>query len=251
MLRQINATAGDAQLFGRLAGFVLYASPALRADTGVIMRNQRGQAGLWGYAISGDLPIVLLKVSDAANVDLARQLIRCHSYWRLKGLVVDLVIWNEDHVGYRQRLQDQIMGLIATSEASAIDRPGGIFVRYADQISIEDRTLLQAVARIIITDRRGTLAEQIGRRKLSDRSVARLATTRTHRPEPPLSPPPQRPELIFGNRLGGFSADGRSLRRSEDVWPCPRQTAPHGRSSRPGVRCRPKVEQARPVPELR
>ncbi|MDP9199234.1 MAG: cyclic beta 1-2 glucan synthetase [Pseudomonadota bacterium] len=210
MLRQINATPGDAQIFGRLAGFVLYANPALRADADVMMRNQRGQAGLWGYAISGDLPIVLLKVSDGANVDLARQLIRCHSYWRLKGLVVDLVIWNEDHVGYRQRLQDQIMGLIATGiEASSIDRPGGIFVRYADQISIEDRTLLQAAARIIISDRRGTLAEQVGRRKLADRSVARLATTRTHRPEPPAPPQPQRPELILGNPLGGFSADGR------------------------------------------
>jgi cellobiose phosphorylase len=210
MLRQINATAGDAQIFGRLAGFVLYANPALRADAGVMMRNQRGQSGLWGYAISGDLPIVLLKVSDSANVELARQLIRCHSYWRLKGLVVDLVIWNEDHVGYRQRLQDQIMGLIATGiEASAIDRPGGIFVRYADQISSEDRILLQAAARIIISDRRGTLAEQVGRRKLSDRSVARLATTRTHRPEPPAPPQPQRPELVFGNPLGGFSADGR------------------------------------------
>jgi cellobiose phosphorylase len=210
MLRQINATAGDAQIFGRLAGFVLYANPALRADAGVMMRNQRGQAGLWGYAISGDLPIVLLKVSDGANVDLARQLIRCHSYWRLKGLVVDLVIWNEDHVGYRQRLQDQIMGLIATGiEASAIDRPGGIFVRYAEQISSEDRTLLQAAARIIISDRRGTLAEQVGRRKLSDRSVARLATTRTHRPEPPAPPQPQRPELVLGNPFGGFSADGR------------------------------------------
>ena len=72
--------------------------------------------------------------------------IRCHAYWRLKGLVVDLVIWNEDHVGYRQRLQDQIMGLIATgSEATRSTGPGGIFVRSAEQISNEDRMLLQAV----------------------------------------------------------------------------------------------------------
>ncbi len=209
MLRQINATAGDAQIYGRLAGFVLYANPSLRADAGIMMRNQRGQAGLWGYAISGDLPIVLLKISDAAHVELARQLIRCHAYWRLKGLVVDLVIWNEDHVGYRQRLQDQIMGLIATGiEANAIDRPGGIFVRYAEQISNEDRTLLQAVARIIISDRRGTLAEQVGRRKLADRSVARLASTRVHRPEPAVLPESSGAGLILGNPLGGFTPDG-------------------------------------------
>ena len=65
-----------------------------------------------------------------------RQLVQAHAYWRLKGLAVDLVIWNEDHAGYRQALQDQIMGLIAAgSEANVIDKPGGIFVRAAQQMS--------------------------------------------------------------------------------------------------------------------
>ena len=40
---------------------------------------------------------------DVANIDLVRQLVQAHAYWRLKGLAVDLVIWNEDHAGYRQR----------------------------------------------------------------------------------------------------------------------------------------------------
>ncbi len=209
MLRQINATPGDAHIYGRLAGSVLYANPTLRADASVLLRNRRGQAGLWGYAISGDLPIVLLTIADGTHVELARQLIRCHAYWRLKGLVVDLVIWNEDHIGYRQRLQDQIMGLIATGiEANAIDRPGGIFVRYAEQISNEDRTLLQAAARVIISDSRGTLAEQVSRRALADKSVARLAPTRTHREEPEAPVEPPRGELMLGNAFGGFTADG-------------------------------------------
>ena len=64
-LRQINATEADAQLYGRLAGSVLYANAALRAEAGVLRSNRRGQSGLWGYAISGDLPIVLLQISDA------------------------------------------------------------------------------------------------------------------------------------------------------------------------------------------
>jgi cyclic beta-1,2-glucan glucanotransferase len=209
MLAQINATAGDAQLYRHLASSVLYGNAALRAESGVLLQNRRGQSGLWGYAISGDLPIVLLKIGDASHIDLARQVIRCYTYWRLKGLVVDLVIWHEEHVSYRQRLQDQIMGLIATGiEASAIDRPGGIFVRFAEQISFEDRTLLQAVARVIISDSRGTLLEQVGRRGLADKSVSRLATTRTHRPEPAAAPDRMRPDLILGNHLGGFTPDG-------------------------------------------
>ena len=129
-LRQINATEADAQLYGRRAGSVLYANGTLRAEPSIIMRNRRGQSGLWGYAISGDLPIVLVQIANPDNIDLVRQLVQAHAYWRLKGLIVDLVIWNEDHAGYRQQLQDQITGLITAGvEANVIDRPGGIFVR--------------------------------------------------------------------------------------------------------------------------
>jgi cyclic beta-1,2-glucan synthetase len=132
LLRQLNASEADAQLYGRLASSIIYANASLRADPSVLIKNRRGQSGLWGYAISGDLPIVLLRIEDPANIDLVRQLVQAHAYWRLKGLAVDLVIWNEDHAGYRQVLHDQIMGLIAAgTEANVIDRPGGIFVRPA------------------------------------------------------------------------------------------------------------------------
>src|SRR6202171_2205102 len=165
VLRQLNASEADAQLFGRLAGSVLYANASLRAEAGILRNNQRGQSGLWGYAISGDLPIVLLQISDATNVDLVRQMVQAHAYWRLKGLAVDLMIWNEDHSGYRQLLHDQIMGLVASGvEAHVLDRPGGIFVRRAEQIATEDRILMQSVARVIISDSKGSFADQITRR---------------------------------------------------------------------------------------
>ena len=209
-LRQINATEADAQLYGRLAGSVIYANSSLRADASVLIKNRRGQSGLWGYAISGDLPIVLLQIGDPANIDLVRQLVQAHAYWRLKGLAVDLVIWNEDHAGYRQLLHEQIMGLIAAGiEANVTDRPGGIFVRPADQISNEDRILLQTVARAIITDSRGTLADQINRRGLAEVTVPRLTPTRTRRAEPPAIAALPRHDLIFFNGLGGFTPDGR------------------------------------------
>lgn len=209
VLRQLNATEADAQLYARLAGAVIHANALLRADAAVLVRNRRGQSGLWGYAISGDLPIVLLQIGDAANIDLVRQLVQAHAYWRLKGLAVDLVIWNEDHAGYRQRLQDQIMGLIASGiEASVIDRPGGIFVRLAEQISSEDRILLQSVARAVINDCLGTLAEQLDRRSHSETRVPRLVPSRRYRPEAPPAATPPGVDLQLFNGLGGFSADG-------------------------------------------
>jgi len=76
LLRQLNATEADSQLYARLASSVMYANASLRADPAVLLKNRRGQSGLWGYAISGDLPIVLLQIGDAANIDLVRQLVQ-------------------------------------------------------------------------------------------------------------------------------------------------------------------------------
>ena len=210
VLRQLNATEADAQLYARLASSVIYANGGMRAAAAVLVRNRRGQSGLWGYAISGDLPIVLLQIGDAANIDLVRQLVQAHAYWRLKGLAADLVIWNEDHAGYRQQLHDQITGLITSGiEASVIDRPGGIFVRSAEQISSEDRILFQSVARAVITDSQGTLEEQIDRRSPAEPRVPRLAPTRRYRPDAPAADILPRRNLILSNGLGGFTPDGR------------------------------------------
>jgi cellobiose phosphorylase len=210
LLRQINATEADAQLYATLAGSVIYANPSLRADAAIVARNRRGQSGLWGYAISGDLPIVLLQIAEPANIDLVRHLVQAHAYWRLKGLAVDLVIWNEDHAGYRQLLHEQIMGLVAAGvEANVAERPGGIFVRPAENISAEDRVLFQAVSRAVISDARGPLAEQVSRRGVTPVLVPRLAPTRGRRAAPPAATGPPRTDLLFFNGLGGFTPDGR------------------------------------------
>ncbi|MEP7151996.1 MAG: glucoamylase family protein, partial [Nitrospira sp.] len=224
VLRQLNTTEADAQLYGRLAGSILYANASMRAEAAVLSKNRRGQSGLWGYAISGDLPILLLQIADPSNIDLVRQLVQAHAYWRLKGLAVDLVIWNEDHAGYRQVLHDQIMGLIAAGvEAHVIDRPGGIFVRAAEQMSVEDRLLQQSVARIVLTDRRGTLMDQITRVAPPAAQAYRFKPTRTHRPDLP-APIEARQDLLFYNGLGGFSSDGREYvitTSPEHVTPAP------------------------------
>ncbi|OHD67901.1 MAG: cyclic beta 1-2 glucan synthetase [Spirochaetes bacterium RBG_16_49_21] len=210
VLRQLNATEADAQLYGHLAGSIIYAHSSLRADPGIIARNRRGQSSLWGYSISGDVPIVLLRIENTANINLARQLIQAHYYWRLKGVAVDLVIWNEDRAGYRQLLHDQIMGLLATgAETNVTDRPGGIFVRSSDQISDEDRILIQTAARAIISDDRGTLAEQINRRGGARKPVPQLVPARSIRAEPSAVTALPRPDLMFFNGYGGFTPDGR------------------------------------------
>jgi len=207
VLRHLNASEADAQVFGRLASSVVYSSALRRAAPSVIARNQLGQPGLWRFSISGDLPIVLIRIGDLNRIDLIKQVLQAHAYWRMKGLAAELVIINEDFSGYRAVLHDLIMGLInAGPDAQIIGKPGGVFVLRAEELSGDERVLFQTVARIVFTDTAETLIEQVERRlsaeRVSDRfePVLQAAVERIH-------PLPER-ERIFCNGLGGFTPDG-------------------------------------------
>ncbi len=207
-LHHLNASQVEAQLYGRLAGALIFADPARRASAAILLNNRRGQNGLWSYGISGDAPIVLLRISDPEKVELVRQLIRAHAYWRMKGLTVDLVILNEDVSTYRQPLHDQITSLISSGiEAQMLDKPGGIFVRRLEQIPNEDRVLLHSAARIVLDDEKGTLAEQMEHHGAIEPMVPALAVTR--RASAGLAPPQPALDLQFFNGFGGFTRDGR------------------------------------------
>lgn len=208
VLRHLNASEADAQVYGRLATSVIYGNALRRAAPSVIARNQLGQSGLWRFIVSGDLPIVLIRIGDLNRIDLVKQVLQAHAYWRMKGLIADLVIVNEDFSGYRAVLQDQIMGLInAGPEPQILDKPGGVFVRRAEELSEEDRVLFQTVARVVLTDTAETLAEQVERRVPAERVPDRLKPLLQPATEPayPLSARVR----IFCNGLGGFTPDGR------------------------------------------
>ena len=228
-LRHLNVTETDAQAFSRLAGSVVYANALRRAPPGTIVRNQSRQSGLWRFGISGDLAIVLLHVSDVNRVDRAKYFLQAHAYWRLKGLPTDLVIINEDFSGYRAVLQDVLTGLInARPKLPDSDSAGAVFVRRADELSEDERVLLQTVARIVFDDtenpveplerRKANLLPAIERRLSSllptvDRRLSAMLPMDRLDPVEPVSVEAVVPlatrERLFDNGLGGFSSDGR------------------------------------------
>ena len=208
-LRHLNATEAEAQLYARLAGALIYADPARRATPGVsAQQSPRAKRPLEPTAFRATRRWFSLRISDSEKIEIVRQLIQAHSYWRMKGLAVELVILNEDVSVYRQSLQDQITSLIASGiEAQMLDKPGGIFVRRLEQIPNDDRVLLQAAARIVLDDESGTLAEQLEQRSVLEPLGPGIdAQPRSAVADLPAPLPPR--ELIFENGLGGFTRDG-------------------------------------------
>jgi cyclic beta-1,2-glucan synthetase len=197
----------EAHLFQSLASRVLYSDRTLRPPAGVLARQMGGPDALWAHGISGDLPI-----DQPEDVGIVRQLLRAHEYWRMKRLAVDLVILNERAPSYAQDLQVALETLVRTSQsAGPHDGPGPhghVYIVRADLVTAPRRDVLESVARVVLSSRRGTLAEQVARAHRPEPApLARPRRPAATRPAPDL--PTARPDLELFNGLGGFAEQGR------------------------------------------
>jgi cyclic beta-1,2-glucan synthetase len=215
-LRHLQITTADLHLFQRLATHLLYASPALRAAADVLAGNRQGQSGLWRYGISGDNPILLVRVAALDDLPLVRHLLLAHSYYHLQGLPVDLVLLCDQPVSYVEETFQKIQEAVRSSHSHALaDKPGGVFVRKSAQMPEEDQILLEAAARVVLAGRRGSLSMQLAElvdraiptRPLPDRFTPSSRPRKVHGgSDNSMSLPP---DLLFVNSFGGFTPDGR------------------------------------------
>ena len=165
-LRFLGVDFEEAQAFQRIANRVLYCDSSLRASRDILERNQLGQPALWPHGISGDLPIVLVRIDDENDLEIVKQLLRAHEYWRLKRLAVDLVILNERPPSYASELQQLLDSAIRTSQTRSDEdgtQRGAVFSLRADLLPSDICDLLQTAARALFVARRGTLSDQLAR----------------------------------------------------------------------------------------
>ncbi|MGN6133444.1 MAG: GH36-type glycosyl hydrolase domain-containing protein, partial [Aureliella sp.] len=239
--RYRNVDGAKMHVFQRLGSALLYPDPNLRGDPSVLRRNRMSQPGLWRYGISGDLPIILCRVTDTEHVGLVSELVMAHRFLLEHGLHCDLVIVNDYPGSYFDALQDQLQQIL--NDAHLGDRRHGAnhLLRGA-QMPVEDHVLLETVASCVFAGEAGDLTQQLdiaASRRPSTRHALpvqplRIDAPSRRYPAPPktaraLNAPSAKPsgetgtatetssdsqlpvdgELEFDNGLGGFAADGQ------------------------------------------
>ncbi len=205
--RFLGVGPGSAHRFQELVSQLIYPNPRLRPPADRLIRNRLGQEGLWAYGISGDLPMVVITLSDARNLSLVREVLLAHAYWRLRGFRADIVILNQEAPSYDQPLRTQILRQVEAHSADAgMDRPGGVFLRDWHAIPEESRTLILASASILLSGTRGSLQQQLVA-SIEGPPIPAFVASGGH-PEEPSLPLPFL-ELPYFNGIGGFTQDGR------------------------------------------
>ncbi|HJX37765.1 MAG TPA: glucoamylase family protein [Anaerolineae bacterium] len=210
-LRHLDLMPEHLERFEQLLSALLYPHAALRADPALLAANTKGQTALWPYAISGDHPILLLRLESEGGLALVREVLRAHAYWRRQQIDIDLVILNQKDSGYDQPLHGQLRSLITTlGQDSSLNQRGGIFILFAEQMSQQDLVLIETAARVTLDGEKGSLSQQL---KEVPTKPSRLPPLFPTLPKPEdveaTSPLPRPTGLLFDNGLGGFTADGR------------------------------------------
>jgi len=224
-LRDLGISPQEATTLERLASRLVLTNPysPLKAKTAV--ENGLQMSGLWSIGISGDLPILLVSVEDPEHAPLVRQALLAHQYWRHKGLDTDLVILNARPTGYADELDDRLRLLVRTGHAlQLLDKPGGVYLRRADQMHPDVLNLLRSVARATLEGDAGTLELQLNRRGKRPPLPDPFVVTRKPIPDEYPAPAFERPSLLFDNGFGGFdpqTGDYVIVLEGEDTTPAP------------------------------
>ncbi|GAB4279613.1 MAG: glucoamylase family protein [Coriobacteriia bacterium] len=203
VLRDLGITPEEAVVYQRLASRLLLTDPYSPLKVLTPVENGLPISALWSLGISGDNPILLVRIERLEETPLVRQALLAHQYWRHAGLISDLVILNTQPSAYSSELQERLHLLIRTGHAlGLLDRPGGVFLRSADQMSPDVRNLLETVARAVVDGDRGSLLLQLNQRANRPELPLELVPRSEPGPEEPLELP--RPDLADDNGFGGF-----------------------------------------------
>ena len=208
-LTQLNITTREIERFQKLLSPLIYPTPAMRAEPGLLASNILGQPGLWSFAVSGDYPILLVRLRQEEDISLLREVIQAYTYWRRRGLMIDVVILNRLESGYDQGLQGRILRAVNRSGiGDQLNKRGGIFILHEDQMNEAERILLQTAARVILDGEAGPLEQQLSRLDVDPVRLPRFVPI--EEPAADTIDTILQPEnLVFDNGLGGFTPDGR------------------------------------------
>ncbi len=191
-----------------LGSLMIHPNGALRATSPGSRANRLGQPSLWGMALSGDLPIIVLHAAQGSG-EMLEELVGAHQLWRRMGLETDLVILQGGGSAYIEPLRDEVIETLRDIGAiEMLGRKGGIHLLFSDQIGSDQVHLLESVAAVTLDEAQATLAEHM------ERAMERASPLPLFVPSMPEQDTPapalERPaDLLFDNGVGGFSADGR------------------------------------------
>ncbi|WP_461452486.1 GH36-type glycosyl hydrolase domain-containing protein, partial [Metallibacterium sp.] len=215
---RLGIDAVQAERFGHLASALLYADSRLRAPAEVLERGSGGVPVLWGCDISGDRPLVLLRIASESGLARVHEVLLAQRYWQSKRLGVDVVLLNTAGSGgdpLQAALNERAQAQNACLKAELDAVPVAVFALRDSTLSDALRAGLATVARVVLDaaaglpdpaswDRDGNSAASV------PKSWKPVLTSPTAADAAVSAPPITHTPREFDNGMGGFIESGRA-----------------------------------------
>ena len=161
-LKHMGIRSAQANIFQSFSSHILYLNSKRKNREEYIKKINKSQEDLWAYGISGDLPIIFLEIYEEEDIDLVRQVINMHYYFKIKGVTCDLIIYNQEESSYEEPLQKNIISTINNSlERDNLNKNGGVFLHNKSTMPREIRDFLIGIANLYINSKDGSLVKQL------------------------------------------------------------------------------------------
>ena len=134
-----------------LTSVLMYSGPRATNERGPLDQRQ-----LWRFGLSGDKPIVLVRVHSSTGLPLLHSLLRAQPWWSFGGLPVDVVVLNSEPNSYLMPLQRDILALRdrllqAVQNSFPRSEVAGFFLLREQEVAPSEKAALTGLARVILT----------------------------------------------------------------------------------------------------
>lgn len=154
--RYLGVKAKDIELYQNMLSYMVFDNPIKRMNIRALPKHNYKQSELWKYGISGDLPIILVKIKDVNDIYVVKQILKAYEFFRSKNVEVEIVILDEEKHSYENYVKEEIEGNILNNHLAYMKNvKGGIFVLCEEEINKQDMNLIEFVSSIIIDSHLG------------------------------------------------------------------------------------------------
>ena len=172
----------------------------------LLRKNALSQSSLWKFAISGDRPIILVEISDIADMSFITDILKCFEYYKNNSIFVDVIIVNGEGSQYtriiKKEIDEQIYRMYTLN--NFYHTPGEIKVVNKTDINKEEQSLFDMVPRLkFIVKNNITLKEAV--EKMAEKNQANQTKILTIEKTEEMAKPQK---LTFDNGYGGFKNNG-------------------------------------------
>ena len=160
--RFLGFKSEEIEFYNKLISEIINGSLTRKRFEEKIVSNNLKQSDLWKFGISGDLPIIMVKIKNPNEIEIVSRLIRAIEYFNRKNIKVDLVIIDDEKNGYEQYTLEKIYECINSKNLNyLINLDGGIHIIKRVNISVEEMNLLYSCSDVILDTQFGMAEEQL------------------------------------------------------------------------------------------